>query len=224
MDFTKFVSLLEKGALFFARADKLGDPFEGALSKVNFAAHPMLYGDNAPQLTEQFLRFLKESRRFTLINCWHENQHESASMWKLYSEGGGTIAVKTDQEALTKSLIDDDVVCVGRVIYVDYENYFIPENNAFAPYLHKRLSFEHEKEVRAVIQTIPIAEGGLNLSRELYDVGKYHQVNVPSLVTQVVIYPYAQEWFTELVTSVVNRYALSIPVVKSNLSERPRWA
>ena len=29
MDFTKFVSLLEKSALFFPRADKLGDPFEG---------------------------------------------------------------------------------------------------------------------------------------------------------------------------------------------------
>ena len=33
MDFTKFVSLLEKQALFFARADKLeDDPFEGYLA------------------------------------------------------------------------------------------------------------------------------------------------------------------------------------------------
>jgi hypothetical protein len=31
MDFTKFVSLLEKKALFFCRADKLGDPFEGVI-------------------------------------------------------------------------------------------------------------------------------------------------------------------------------------------------
>jgi hypothetical protein len=30
MDFTKFVSLLEQSELFFARADKLGDIFEGA--------------------------------------------------------------------------------------------------------------------------------------------------------------------------------------------------
>ena len=30
MDFTKFVSFLDKSSLFFARADKLGDPFEGA--------------------------------------------------------------------------------------------------------------------------------------------------------------------------------------------------
>ena len=33
MDFTKFVSLLEKSSLFFARADKLEDPFEGYLPR-----------------------------------------------------------------------------------------------------------------------------------------------------------------------------------------------
>lgn len=30
MSFAKFVSLLEKKALFFARLDRLGDPFEGS--------------------------------------------------------------------------------------------------------------------------------------------------------------------------------------------------
>ena len=35
MDFTKFVSLLETRTLFLARADKLGDPFEGSVPKNN---------------------------------------------------------------------------------------------------------------------------------------------------------------------------------------------
>ena len=34
MDFTKFVSLLERKALFFCRPDRLGDLFEGSLSPV----------------------------------------------------------------------------------------------------------------------------------------------------------------------------------------------
>ena len=42
MNFTKFVSLLEKQALFFARADKLGDPFEGSFSKANKQLRPIL--------------------------------------------------------------------------------------------------------------------------------------------------------------------------------------
>ena len=34
-DFTKFVSLMDRQSLFFARADKLGDPFEGSRTKLN---------------------------------------------------------------------------------------------------------------------------------------------------------------------------------------------
>ena len=43
MDFTKFVSLLDKRALFFVRADKLGDPFEGTITKVNVTARAAFY-------------------------------------------------------------------------------------------------------------------------------------------------------------------------------------
>ena len=38
MDFTKFVSFIESRCLYFARADKLGDPFEGSLPKMTVAA------------------------------------------------------------------------------------------------------------------------------------------------------------------------------------------
>ena len=40
MDFTKFVSLLDRRALYFSRADKLGDPFEGSLSHINRLTRP----------------------------------------------------------------------------------------------------------------------------------------------------------------------------------------
>ena len=35
LDFTKFVSLLQRKALFFCRSDRLGDSFEGSFSKAN---------------------------------------------------------------------------------------------------------------------------------------------------------------------------------------------
>lgn len=40
IDFTKFVSLLDKSALFFTRADRLGDPFEGSYSRANIKLRP----------------------------------------------------------------------------------------------------------------------------------------------------------------------------------------
>ena len=223
MDFTRFVSLLEKQALFFARADKLGDPFEGALSRINVAMHPVLYKDEDPNLRATMAYFMKESRRFTLVNCWHESPHESAAMWRLYSGGAGSIAVRSDQDSLTGSLIGDDDVHVGRVAYVNYERHFIPEGNSFHPYLHKRRSFEHEREVRAVIQRFPTDGGKVDLSKDLCAVGKYQQVNVSTLVKQVVFSPYAQDWFGELVASVARRYGLEVPVGKSALAEPPTW-
>lgn len=38
MDLAKFLALLEDRALYFARADKLGDPFEGAAGIADAAA------------------------------------------------------------------------------------------------------------------------------------------------------------------------------------------
>ena len=82
MDFTKFVSLLEKQALFFARADKLEDPFEGYLPGMNRAAARRFHEGHPDQLQTMFNR-MKECPRFMLINCWHKGDHESAAMWKL---------------------------------------------------------------------------------------------------------------------------------------------
>jgi hypothetical protein len=43
MDFTKFVSLLDKEALFFSSAAILGDPFEGSDSRVNHGLRAVSY-------------------------------------------------------------------------------------------------------------------------------------------------------------------------------------
>ena len=43
MDFTKFVNLLDTSKLFFPRADKLGDPFEGSFPRGNVMLRPIAY-------------------------------------------------------------------------------------------------------------------------------------------------------------------------------------
>jgi len=44
MDFTKFVSLLDRRELFFSRTDRLGDPFEGSCPRKNLVARAEIYG------------------------------------------------------------------------------------------------------------------------------------------------------------------------------------
>ena len=49
LDFTKFISMLETDSLYFARADKLTDPHEGAFTR---PGRPMRAGIKVPGKTE----------------------------------------------------------------------------------------------------------------------------------------------------------------------------
>ena len=129
MSFTKFVSLLTTKALFFARADKLGDPFEGSLSQLNVDLSPVINSGIPEEQISLLHNHIKDQRRFVLVNCWHENEHESDAMWKLYSGNGEGIAIKTDFHSLKMSLVGKDNVYIGRVSYVDYGSTFIQEND-----------------------------------------------------------------------------------------------
>lgn len=224
LDFTKFVSLLDKQALFLPRADKLGDPFEGSYSNVNVTLRPVLYKD---QILDHALRglsdFIRESRRFTLISCWHESAFESAAMWRLYARDLDGVAIKTNFVSLSKSLLDDEDIFIGKVNYVDYDQTFIPENNTMAPFLYKRRSFEHEKEVRAMMQQIPSRNGATDMSQDICDEGMYHGVDLSELVHEVIVSPFAGTWFRDLVQSVADRYELFAPVKESPLNNSPVW-
>ena len=230
MDFTKYVSLLEKQALYFARADKLGDPFEGSYSKVNESLRPLfmqraLGEKKIPEGTLENLAVgLKRIRQSTLINCWHQSPYESAAMWKLYAREEDGLAVKTDFNSFKTSFTCSQSIYIGSVSYVDYNSHFIPESNTFFPYLHKRKSFEHEHEVRAINSRDPNQDD--EVSMQLYHdliSGAYYEVDLSLLIQQVVIAPFAPDWFLELVKSVTTRYNFNFPVVKSTQADDPTW-
>ena len=223
MDFTRFVSLLAQSGLFFVRADKLGDPFEGSLSKTNIAMRPILYKGIPPSTTHNMANFVKGIRRFTSISCWHSSDHESAAMWRLYSRESDGVAIKTDFKGFRDSFTGNDDIFIGKVGYVDYATTFINEGNSFGPYLNKRRSFQHENEVRALTQKIPSHNGQIDFSQDAYDVGVYYEVDLSLLVKEVIVAPYAEDWLVELVQSVAARYTLKAPVRRSALGETPTW-
>ena len=234
MDFTKFVSLLEKRALFFARADKLEDPFEGATPINNIKSR---YTSLKPKLSDKEIlmyEYLRaELRRFTLISCWHESSHESEAMWKVYSSANSGIAIKTNFDSFVASFITDEKIHLGKVKYIDYDSEKIPEDDLLSPYLHKRKNFEHEREVRVIIQHIPPEASPENLPNflsgkipawpDICDTGIYHEVDLNLLIQEVVVDPSAPDWLLDLVSSVAKRYDLQVPVNKSHLAALPTW-
>lgn len=224
LDFTKFTSLLQRSALHFARADALGDPFEGARSRMNRELRPALYDDAIPaESLRAFDQFSKELRSSTFISCWHESDHESAALWNQYAPDSKGIAVQTTCGKLQKSFDQEDSIFIGRLHYVDFDSTFIPENNALAPYTYKRREFSHEHEVRAVAQHYPADFSEPSAGRASSSNGLYYRVSPSVLFEQVVVAPYADEWFVDLVRSIAEPHSVDGLVKPSSMAMEPEW-
>ena len=232
-DFTKYVSMLTTNGLFFNRADFFQDTFEGAkgLKKkegkwdayyLNFLRKAIRSAPKGQDLNssdeeveKQAKRLLKDLKRNgenikkrTFINCWHENEHESEAMWRLYSSYiDYAIAVRTSYNSLYHALGRNPSINIGRVNYIDFENNFAGVNDSF---WHKRKSFEHEREVRAIIVNFNITDKGIIAPCDL-----------SLLIEEVYISPSAPGWFTKLVNDVNEKFGIKAKVSPSKINQKP---
>jgi hypothetical protein len=192
MNFTKFVAFLHARSLYFARADRLGDPFEGSFSKANLIPKSQIK-DLSEETIEQLPYINRGFVRHTYVNCWHMSEYESAAMWSLYAQRGEGIAVQTTFRRLTESFRvgKKTSIFVGTVKYLDYETDRLPLGNAMSAFMHKRKSFEHEREIRALIQRLPTTDGVADFSGPSPE-GREIKVHVKTLVENVYVAPYAE--------------------------------
>ncbi|MBU4274964.1 hypothetical protein KKE19_04100 [Patescibacteria group bacterium] len=226
LDFTKFVSLLDKKSLWFSKSDKLGDPFEGSFPEVNINLRPSLYKKIPEEIIKKVLPdFYKNVREHTFLNCWHENDCESIAMWNMYLKSNEGIAIRSTykrlKECLNKTTED---IFIGKVKYIDYKKEWMPEGNSLYPFVHKRKSYEYEKEIRAVIQHFSIDKktNTVKLALEKVSDGMSVPIEIETLIESVYVSPESPEWFSKLVESVVKEYGFAqIEVIQSSLKDDP---
>ncbi len=231
MDLAKFVHLLDTTSLYFSRAAQFADPYEGHYPKKNMNMKASMNKAD-PYRGEVEEKFMGLIRACTYINCWHGNNYESAAMWDLYSKQNDGVAIQTDYKGLCHSFgVPEDIkdpapVFVGKVDYIDYSEDKIKEDNLFYPFLHKRKSFEHEKEVRAIAQRLPkefietgrlssIAPENLNIK------GVLVPVDLNTLIHKIYVAPTASKMFVDVVVSVAKRYGIKKPIIQSDLYNSP---
>jgi hypothetical protein len=219
-DLAKYVSLLETQSLYFSRADLVGDPFEGSVSQATIERRRKAFrsapaeqkGDHSEEIhLGIYASLFKRMQALTFLNCWHMNESESVAMWRLYASSGVGVAIQTTFSKLFR--ITPSNVFIGVVHYDDYEQSDIPDDTTFDAFLHKRRSFAHENEVRAVLQhdyrstdpTLP---------------GKLVPVSLPDLIDVVCVSPSAPDWHLAIVRSLTMRYGLSKPVLRSEIDSR----
>jgi hypothetical protein len=170
MELAEFVSMLNRKALFFVKANKLRDPYEGIIPQFNINTIRTAADKEEQKLKQNFqsrykinqvdqgmaktmLEQFHTYRQLVLINPWHYNEYESAAMWSLYSHENAGIAIQSTTRRLSQCFKDnnEDIVWIGKVQYLDFSKDWMEEwKDLFQAFVTKRKSFEYENEIRAV--------------------------------------------------------------------------
>ena len=227
VDLTKFMDFLNTQSIYFTRLDKFNDVFEGSIylktaKNKRTKIQTKLSNGQIIDRTYEFLEnqeYEKQSRKKFGVNCWHMNDYESAAMWKLYLKSSEGIAIQSSFKKLRTALNKSKVnFFIGTVSYIDYEKDDIEFENSFVPIVHKRKSFSHENELRAII---PIEEPGNSKRVDLENGGCKIKVDINKLVENIYISPDSPEWLSELVSDICKKYGFDFNVINSKLNDNP---
>ena len=216
MDFVKFLWMLNHQCLYFCRVDKFKDedPFEGSWQPSEFLKN--IPKERAVNLVEQ----ANSCGPPITINCWHLNDCESAAMWKLYGGVNKGIAIQSTFGRLVKAFeIFPDDIYISKVRYIDYKiDKFKGEDvEIFEPVITKRKSFEHEKELRAIIwDTSKITVRSENGS-------VCANINLKELIDKIYIAPFAPTWHKNIIQVIIKKFGLEISVEQSEINKKPLY-
>ena len=224
------MQLLNQRALYFCGASKFEDPFEGQYAwgsngnqEFVKTQKKMHIGQGEPLDFDMFMamniRTLNEISAHTYINCWHHSEHESEAMWKLYCKNPAEgVLIKTTIHKLKACLEVNNLsrLTLKPVKYV--KNYWIknynPEQDVF---FSKRVSFEHEKEFRAIFQNDPY--GGIPASH-----GQLITVDLNKLLLDIRVSPLANQSFKELVITSIKNANINMQVNNSEIELQPQMS
>jgi hypothetical protein len=240
MSFAKFVSLLNTKSLYFTRADKFKDNFEGSypardVQEREQLANQLIATMKIPKSQHGTIRALverdreknpkinKNLRKYILINCWHMNEHESHAMWRLYPKSDEGLCIRSTYKKIKDCLskIPDDVF-IGQVKYIDHSKGALDSGNKLSPFIHKRKEYEYEQEIRAIISKLSdIKKRKINSNIDTVEHGIYVPVDLKKLIDEVRIAPASQKWLADTVRAIIDNYDYKFKVLPSSLDENP---
>ncbi|MER9307308.1 DUF2971 domain-containing protein [Mesorhizobium sp. M0293] len=227
MDLSKFAALIQSSQLFYARADNLGDKFEGSFPRMNVTIGRQQLADffrsGSPETSEdkiaEFLEIMSKTKRaareYIYVNCWHANEAESAAMWRLYAKSSDAVAIQSRYSLLYKQM--PDRVYLGEVTYGDYETIGVHEGNTFNAFMLKRDSFAHEREVRSMMMCHSSTETLPGRTHRIGG-GMALDVDLNWLLEKIFVSPDAPDWFYQVVSDLSKKYGLAAPVHQSSLA------
>ncbi|MFQ5687081.1 MAG: DUF2971 domain-containing protein [Candidatus Scalindua sp.] len=242
LTFSKFISLLTYGSLWFPKLNILQDQFEGNLPtparESLEASHQKWKTKFPPNLHNQFdemaKRNVEDGRELTVVNCWFLDESESPEMWDDYVQNNEGVAIRsTVRKLATHVFTEPQFSSIGKVRYVDFASHDMTiyhASQASERAFLKRDCLKHEQEVRIVtlnfktpacvdMNGIPYTQeqiAGKNMNN-FENAGLYIRVNLEKLIDSIVIAPQAPGWFELLIKRIMGLSQLNIEIKRSEL-------
>jgi hypothetical protein len=216
-DFRKFAQLFTDRTLYFRRADKLPDIYEGKFTKGNETRRSDMFAAAFADLNlgdPAIIHSIQESHRErTFLNCWHKNQQENPRMWKEYTTTSDSVAIVTTLEALFAATPQQ---CRGAEVHYVGEDDPLPELHSLAALVHKRRDpYAFEDEFR-LIYMVPTEESvSLGQSTDFF---RLVPVDTKQLARELRFNPAASPEFKNLVRTHLASGHWNIPVRDSDFS------
>ncbi len=242
LDFDKFQSLLDTKSLFFCRADKFSDPFEGSIPRHESEFRINTYKHHAEQFQyeydeEQALKNIRgiqlthqNFKRGVIINCWHINESESDAMWRLYLKSNEGVAIQSTKERIDATIAKiSEEISLSKVRYLDYDkdiwyhkiDYPHKSYNLIVPLIHKRIEFIHEQEFRMFIQIQDAIQSEDYWDDKPIEKGKLIEVDLATLIENVYLPPTIDKKTTDKIIAFSERLGFKFNYLKSKLSSNP---
>lgn len=223
--FESYEKMLRSGGLWFNRADRFPDEYEGLLSLGNDRLRAQIYEAQHPLASahQRLLAMLKEAKKWTYLNCWNQDQAESPFMWSNDTGfGKPEVAIQTTYGRFRR--YTGSIFC-ATVEYLDYETDWIPEGNSLFPFFHKRKDrYWRENEFRAIVQQFPRQAVEFDQT-DFYDLkqetdidGLLLKVDLNWLIVKTVVSPKASAELLSRVMQLNEEFDVTNPVTRSELA------
>lgn len=227
-DLDKFISLLEKKALYFASTRQFDDAFEGSITRRHYEYRLKKasngFGTDSDFYRKHVSNAFYELTRLTKISCWHINDHESAAMWQLYLRDGKGIAIQSTLGRLQTSLepfrlkpeYGEETINIGKVKYIDYRTEVMHDKTMLGRFFYKRKSFAHEKELRVAVSLRMAEEFGVNVPEK----GVFVNADLNTLLSAVHLAPSVNSEFRQKVSKLITSHGFCFTVKQSEMDDK----
>ncbi|BEV04332.1 hypothetical protein [Chryseobacterium gambrini] len=234
LDLVKFLSLIQTNRLYFSRLDKFEDNYEGTVPELTAKDYKEWYtyftknhlldiiSTSVEEHVEQTIAEEKEAKekykKLVCVSCWNKYNSESYALWKIYSDLSKGVMITTSIERLKTAFRDtDEQIQLSEIKYLDYKKDKMQLGNMNYPIIHKSIHYDYEKEIR-LIYKVPF-ESGLEYdwSKEENQFGKYLDVDVNTLIEEIIVSPKAPQWFFDIISDLLQKYNLKKEIKYSDL-------